>query len=100
MVLRLLNQTVFDGATLFIQKTGTALREFLYSDSEASYTSVAVSMLAPHLIVDPVQQSSIKGALNRSESYNFVLNSDGTYGSLLFYQRRSEARLDFMGYTR
>ena len=41
--------TVFDGATLFIQKTGSALREFLFSDSEASYTSVAVSMLAPHI---------------------------------------------------
>lgn len=82
--------TVFDGATLFIQKTGTALREFLYSDSEASYTSVAVSMLAPHLIVDPVQQSSIKGALNRSESYNFVLNSDGTMA--VFYSIRGDQK--------
>ena len=82
--------TVFDGATLFIQKTGTALREFLYSDTEASYTSVAVSMLAPHLIVDPVQQSSIKGALNRSESYNFVLNSDGTMA--VFYSIRGDQK--------
>jgi len=82
--------TVFDGATLFIQKTGTALREFLFTDSEASYTAVAVSMLAPHLIVDPVQQASIKGALNRSESYDFVLNSDGTIA--VFYSIRGDQK--------
>ena len=82
--------TVFDGATLFIQKTGSALREFLFADSEASYTSVAVSGLAPHLIVDPVQQTSIKGALNRSESYAFLLNSDGTLA--VFYSIRGEQK--------
>ena len=82
--------TVFDGATLFIQSTGSALREFLFADTEASYTSVAVSMLAPHLIVDPVQQTAIKGALARSESYNFVLNSDGTMA--VFYSIRGDQK--------
>lgn len=82
--------TVFDGATLFIQKTGSALREFLFTDSEASYTSVAVSSLAPHLILDPVQQTSIKGALNRSESYAFLLNNDGTIA--VFYSIRGDKK--------
>jgi len=82
--------TVFDGATLFIQKTGSALREFLFTDSEASYTSVAVSGLAPHLILDPVQQTSIKGALNRSESYAFLINNDGTLA--VFYSVRGDQK--------
>ena len=82
--------TVFDGATLFIQKTGSALREFLFTDSEASYTSVAVSGLAPHLILDPVQQTSIKGALNRSESYAFLINNDGTIA--VFYSVRGDQK--------
>ena len=82
--------TVFDGATLFIQKTGSALREFLFSDAEASYTSVAVSSLAPHLILDPVQQTSIKGALNRSEAYSFLLNNDGTIA--VFYSIRGDRK--------
>tara|TARA_R100000353_G_scaffold30128_2_gene24846 strand:- start:5973 stop:8210 length:2238 start_codon:yes stop_codon:yes gene_type:complete len=82
--------TVFDGATLFIQKTGSALREFLFTDAEASYTSVAVSSLAPHLILDPVQQTSIKGALNRSESYAFLLNNDGTIA--VFYSIRGDKK--------
>ena len=82
--------TVFDGATLFIQKTGSALREFLFTDSEAAYTSVAVSGLAPHLILDPVQMTSIKGALNRSESYAFLVNNDGTIA--VFYSVRGDQK--------
>jgi len=80
--------TVFDGATLFIQTTGSALREFLFTDAEQAYTSVAVSSLAPHLILNPVQQTSIKGALNRSESYAFLLNNDGTIA--VFYSIRGD----------
>jgi len=82
--------TVFDGATLFVQKTGSALREFLFTDAESAYTSVAVSGLAPHLILDPVQQTSIKGALNRSESYAFLLNNDGTIA--VFYSVRGDQK--------
>ena len=82
--------TVFDGATLFIQKNGSALREFLFTDAEAAYTSVAVSGLAPHLILDPVQQTSIKGALNRSESYAFLINNDGTIA--VFYSVRGDQK--------
>ena len=82
--------TVFDGATLFIQKTGSALREFLFTDAESAYTSVAVSGLAPHLILDPVQQTSIKGALNRSESYSFLINNDGTLA--VFYSIRGDQK--------
>ena len=82
--------SVFDGATLFIQKTGSALREFLFTDAEAAYTSVAVSGLAPHLIIDPVQMTSIKGALNRSESYAFLVNSDGTLA--VFYSVRGDQK--------
>ena len=82
--------SVFDGATLFIQKTGSALREFLFTDAEAAYTSVAVSGLAPHLILDPVQMTSIKGALNRSESYAFLINNDGTLA--VFYSVRGDQK--------
>ena len=82
--------TVFDGATLFVQKTGTALREFLFTDTEAAYTAVAISSLAPHLILNPVQQTSIKGALGRSESYAFLINKDGTLA--VFYSVRGEQK--------
>jgi hypothetical protein len=76
------------GAELFIP--GSALREFLFTDAESAYTSVAVSGLAPHLILDPVQQTSIKGALNRSESYAFLINNDGTIA--VFYSVRGDQK--------
>ena len=76
----------FDGATLFMQHTGTALREFLFTDAENAYTSVAVSALAPHLIRQPVQQTVIAGALDRSENYSFLMNRDGTIA--VFYSVR------------
>jgi hypothetical protein len=80
----------FDGATLFIQNTGNAMREFLFTDAENSYTSVAVSALAPHLIRNPVQQSVIKGSLDRSENYSFIVNEDGTIA--VFYSIRSDKK--------
>jgi len=80
----------FDGATLFMQNTGTALREFLFTDAENAYTSVAVSALAPHLIRNPVQQTVIKGSLDRSENYSFLLNSDGTIA--VFYSVRGDKK--------
>jgi len=89
--------TVFDGGTLFVQKTGSALREFLFTDAEAAYTSVAVSGLAPHLVRDPIQQTSIKGALNRSESYAFLINKDGTLG--VFYSVRGDQKAGWSLWT-
>ena len=89
--------TVFDGATLFVQKTGSALREFLFTDAEAAYTSVAVSGLAPHLILDPIQQTSVKGALNRSESYAFLVNKDGTLA--VFYSVRGDQKAGWSLWT-
>jgi len=80
----------FDGATLFIQNTGNAMREFLFTDAENSYTSVAVSALAPHLIRNPVQQTVIKGSLDRSENYSFLVNEDGTIA--VFYSIRSDKK--------
>ncbi len=89
--------TIFDGGTLFIQKTGSALREFIFTDQEAAYTSVAVSSLAPHLILDPVQQTSVKGALNRSEAYCFLINKDGSIA--VFYSVRGEQKAGWSLWT-
>jgi hypothetical protein len=39
-----------DGATLFVQKGGAIIREYLFSDAEAAYTAVPISSLSSHLI--------------------------------------------------
>ena len=55
---------VFDieGGTMFVQGSpeglndnrGVALREFIFSDAESAYLANDVSLLAPHLVQDPV----------------------------------------------
>jgi hypothetical protein len=43
----------FDGGTLFVQNSGKGVREFIYADSENSYASTDLSLLASHLIINP-----------------------------------------------
>ena len=81
---------VFDGATIYVQKEGSIVREFIYSDSEDAYVSTAVSALSAHLIKNPVQMTTLQAAIDRAESYVFVLNNDGTIA--VFNSNRAEKR--------
>ena len=40
---------VVDGATIFTQQNGKIIREYIYTDSEDAYTSVAISTISSHL---------------------------------------------------
>lgn len=88
---------VLDGATIFIQKGGQIVREYIYSDSEAAYVANAISSLSGHLIKDPIQMNTLYGALSRSENYVFVLNSDGTLA--VFNTNRAEGRAGWVEFT-
>lgn len=87
----------FDGATIYVQKTGSVVREYIYSDAEAAYVSTGISVLSPHLISNPVQMSILRGAINRPESYAFVLNDDGTLA--VFTSNRAEQRAGWTQWT-
>jgi len=82
--------TPFDGATLFVQKAGNAVREYIFSDTEGAYVSTDISVLSSHLINNPLQQSATKGALGKPESYAFYVNSDGNIA--VFYSMRGDKR--------
>jgi hypothetical protein len=86
-----------DGATLFVQATGTAIREYVFSDAEAAYTTNMVSILSSHLISSPVQLTSVKGSLDRPGGYAFFLMDNGEVG--VFYSIRSEKRAGWMRWT-
>ena len=86
-----------DGATLFVQKTGSVLREYIYSDAEAAYVTTAISALSSHLINEPVQMTILRGAINRPESYAFLLNKDGTLA--VFTSSRAEQRAGWSQWT-
>ena len=79
-----------DGATLFTDRSGKSIREFLFTEGEDAYTGGSISALASHLIVTPTQQLVVSGATNRPETYAYFVNSDGTLA--IFYTIRGEKK--------
>ena len=67
-----------DGATLFIDRTGKSVREFLYTYVEEAYNANSVSLLAPHLISAPVDMAAVTGTESEDANYVFLVNNDGT----------------------
>jgi hypothetical protein len=79
---------LLDGATLFLQNTKTALREFTYVDGSNGYTATNLNLLTGHMIKQPHDMGVLYGSLTRSEQYAFLVNSDGTLA--VFNSARSE----------
>lgn len=88
---------VYDGATVYVQKGGSIIREFIYSDAEDAYVANAVSTLSSHLIKNPRQMTTLQAAIDRAESYVFVLNEDGTIA--VFNSNRAEKRAGWSEFT-
>ena len=70
-----------DGATMFLQGGGKALREFLFVDVESAYQAQSLSLLSSHLVVTPVDMA-LRQAISTSDAdYIWLVNSDGTLGA-------------------
>lgn len=69
-----------EGGTLFIQRSGKAVRELLFSDVELSYVANNISLLASHLLIDP-QKLALRAATDTTEGDLFlVVNGTDTTG--------------------
>ncbi|MDA0989744.1 MAG: hypothetical protein O3A51_03235 [Verrucomicrobia bacterium] len=77
-----------DGATLFVQNTGSTIREFEFSSLTEIFTAEAVSLIASPLINSPVDMTGTEGFNDGSEKLAFVCNGDGTLA--VFHSVRSE----------
>ncbi len=69
---------VIDGATIYLQRTGRALREFVFDFAEEAYLSNTASLLAPELLSSPVDLAVSVGTDNEDANYVYVVNGDGT----------------------
>jgi hypothetical protein len=67
-----------DGATLFIQAGGAALRQMVYADVEQAWRSDLSSLLAPHLIKAPFEVTARKNASADDVDHVLLTNGDGT----------------------
>lgn len=67
-----------EGLTMFIQRTGNALYQFQYLDEFQSNESRSMSLLAPHLINDPIQMYTSQGTSESDANYVYLVGSDGS----------------------
>jgi len=66
-----------DGATIYAQRSGQSIREFLYSFQENAHVSNSISQLSTHLILTPVDIDSVIGATTSESNYVYVVNTAG-----------------------
>ena len=66
-----------DGSTIFVDRHGKSLLSFLYSFNEDAYTSDDRSVLASHLINQPVDMALLAGTASDDANWLFIVNSDG-----------------------
>ena len=74
-----------DGGTFFVQRNGTVLRNYLFSDVEQDYTAEPISLLASHLMKGVVDVALRRAAETSEGSLIYLTNeSDGTMAVLTF----------------
>ena len=71
-----------DGATVFVQRTRKAVRDFRYDYEEDAYNSMGLSSLAPHLVNNVARLAAWNGDSTDEISLVFVVNADGTIAVL------------------
>jgi hypothetical protein len=72
----------YDGAIMFSQKSGRAIRELRWEELEQVYQAESVSILAGHLIQAPVDSAVQYGAGDEPESFAYFVNADGSIAVL------------------
>ncbi len=87
----------FDGATLFVQRTGKVIREYVWNDTEQAYTSGAVSVRSNHLIKNVIDATRLQGTADAPEQYAIFVNSDGTIA--VFHSMRNEEIAGWVPWT-
>lgn len=66
-----------EGVTLFVQRTGKSVNQFVYSDAVQANTSTSATSLAPHLIELPTELAVKQGSNSSDANYVYILNLNG-----------------------
>ena len=72
------NPVEIDGSTLFIERKGRTLREFLFNLQEQAFLGSSLSFLAQSLINVPIDMTALRGRALDDSNYVFIVNTDGT----------------------
>jgi hypothetical protein len=72
-----------DGATLFIQRQGKALQDFVFTDVQSAYSSAKVSLLSSHLLKSPSEMATRVSTSTDEGDRLLIVNDDD--GSIVCY---------------
>ena len=67
-----------EGVTLYAQRTGKSVNQFLFLDSLQANSSTSATSLAPHLINNPVDMTVKQGSNSNDANYVYILNENGS----------------------
>lgn len=77
-----------ESATLFLEKGGRTVRDFLYNDATLSYEADALSLLAPHLVTGAVSLAWRRAEATDQANQLYVVNDDGTLAVLSLLRKQ------------
>lgn len=72
-----------DGATVFVQRQGKTLAEFIFSDTVNGYIATKISLLSSHLLKTPVEMAVRKATSTNEGDRLLILNEED--GSIACY---------------
>lgn len=67
-----------DGATIFADRNGKSVKEYVFSFQEDAYTTNDASVLSPELIKQPTDIAILGGTAADDANWVFIVNSDGS----------------------
>ena len=72
-----------DSGTVFVQRQGKSLNEFVYTDVEVAYVTNRISLLSSHLLKNPIDMAVRRATSTDESDQLYIVNGDD--GSLVCY---------------
>ena len=67
-----------DGSTIFVDRNGKTIYDYVYSFNEDAYVSHDRSVLSSQLIKQPTDMAMLSGTTSEDANWLFITNTDGT----------------------
>jgi hypothetical protein len=67
-----------ESGTLYVQRQGKSLNEFIFTDTQATYVSSKISLLSGHLLKDPTRMALRRAVATDENDLLLITNSGGT----------------------
>jgi len=80
----------FDGGTLYIQKNGKNIRDYVFASTTELFDSNNTSLESSHLIKSPTDTATATSLPDRTEQLYFLVNNDGT---MCIYNSQKEQKI-------